>query len=625
VVESPARSLPVAVLAFALLIAGARTAWAFGLEGHEIIEAAAYKRLMALALVPGTRVSGTTLLATLIADGVLYQPRCFDLTRAGCPPGGPSSVPLAYWPRLGSGTLDLILDRQLGQEGQCQHFMAETKDGLSPPDPRLGLPADLVTVAYLRCARLAGMVFDRILRVPRLANRRLGGAYALMHAVEDAFSAAHVARDRDWKIVHLLSWTLIDWPAYLRRGLHTFPPATHHAITDRRDRDYLRPDARTADGSRCDELANPYAVPESCLTARARLAVAAVEDLLVALYRLREEARREGVTATLSSADGAAIWRDYLDAHLASAEVTLQEPPPRGDGRPRPDLFLGGVASARDGGWGLGVWGAALLLGPAIPFALTLSGGAGYSRSQSAGALGARAGVGLLLPLVRRFSIGASPAGVLVQCDTAFRGCAADAVATVGNLLVPLGEQLWLGIEGPSWSWTERAFTGTWVGLGFGWTHERRPAADPSASDAALTWSPPRVEDVAAFRRSRGSLQAFAAATTASTADNQFIGGGLTWRLDRDRWNRRAGAAPGATLEIDEGVINGTPNASALSVAPLLTVYLLPNRLALTIVPALLQIGDVTRRRFGADLSARAGITFDVGQVELSVGFAHLA
>jgi hypothetical protein len=611
----------VALLAFTLMITSARAASAFGLDGHEIIEASAYKRLMALELVPGTRVSGRTLLATLIADGVLYQPPCFDLThpKGDCPLGGPLRVPLAYWPVLGSGTLDLILDRQLGQEGQCQHFMAETKDGLSPRDPRLGVPTDLVTIAYTRCARLAGLVFDRILRIPRLANWRLGGVYALIHGIEDSFSAAHVARDEHSKIIHLLSWTLIDWPTYFRRSLHAFPPDTHHAITDARDMEYLRADGRAADGSRCDELANPYAVPESCLTPRALLAVAAVEDLLVDLYRLRDQAKGEGRTASLSSPDDAAVWRNYVDTHLASAEVTVDATSARGDGRPRPDVFVGALANVKNGGWGLGAWGAWLLVGPALPFALTFSGGGGYSRVDGDGSLAASAGAGLLLPLVRRFSIGALPAGVQVQCTTSFKGCSVDAVANVGNLLVPLGDEFWLGFEGPRWSWIDRAFTGTWFGVAFGWTHERLPKPDASVKDAAVVWSPPRPDEVAAFRQSRGTFVAFAAATMASTADNEFVGGGLTWRLDRDRWNRRAGVAPGVELEVDEGVINGNAQAGALSVAPLFAAFLSPNRLAVTIVPALLQIGSITGQGFGADVGGRAGLVFEIGKVEVAV------
>ena len=542
-----ASSLFVAIIAFGLVTARERAACGFELRGHEIIEAAAYKRLLSSSLVRGTRVSGRTLLATLIADGVLYQPRCFDLLhpRGGCPLGGPLQVPLAYWPVLGSGAMDLIINRQLNEEGQCQHFMAQTKDGLSPPDPRSGVPIDLGGAAYMRCATLAGIAFDGILRNPRRANWRLVGTYALMHAIEDSFSAAHVARDDRWKIVHLLSWTLIDWPAYFRRGLFAFPPETHHAVSDARDKEYLRADARTEQGVRCDELANPYPVPEACLTPRALLAVSAVEDLLVALYRLRDQAEGQGRAATLWSPAGADVWREYLGAHLAGAEAIADVPTSREEGPPRPDVFVGVRGTGQRGGFGAGLWGARLLIGPAIPFALTVSLSAAYTRADGVGAFGAGAGVGLLLPLVRRVAIGALPAGVSLQCDPSFKGCTIDAVATVGNLIVPLGKDLWVGIEGPRWYWTDRAFTGNWLGAAFGWAPEQLPRADASVKEAALVWDPPRPEDVQSFRESRWTFLAYLAASAASTADNEVIAGGLSWRRDRDRWNRRSGVGFG--------------------------------------------------------------------------------
>src|SRR5262245_49546162 len=87
----------------------ARRAAAFELDGHEIIEATAYKRLLSMDVVPGTAVSGRLLLATLIVDGVLHQPPCFDLAHARglCGPGPRLELPLAYWPVLGSGAPDL--------------------------------------------------------------------------------------------------------------------------------------------------------------------------------------------------------------------------------------------------------------------------------------------------------------------------------------------------------------------------------------------------------------------------------------------------------------------------------------------------------------------------------------
>jgi hypothetical protein len=610
-------SLFVAVVALSVVMTRARTASAFELVGHNIIEASAYKRLLSLRLVPGTNVSGRTLLATLIAEGVLYQPRCFDPAK-GCGVGGPLESPLAYWPVLGSGTMDLILNRQLNQEGQCQHFMAMTRDGLTPVDPRIGVPGGLAD-AYDRCAILAGVAFDRILRKPRLANWRLLGTYALMHAVEDSFSAAHVDRDARWKIVHLLSWKLIDWPAYWKRGIFSFPPNIHHAVSDKRDWEYLRTDARTEGGARCDTLANPYAVPESCLTPRALLAVSAVEDLLVDVYRLRAEAAGEGRTATLAAGSGATVWREYLGQHLASADVTADVPTSGTDGWPRPDLFVGARAIAYGTGWGVGLWGAQLLLGPAIPFALTVSASAGYAQIDRAKQLGVGAGVGLLLPLVRHIAIGALPAGVQVTCDTRFDDCSVEAVATVGNLIVPMGQHFWMGFEGPRWSWTARDFTGAWASVAFGWSRERVPEADPSAKEAALTWSPPRPDDVEAFRESRWTFQAFVDATAGATNENAFIGGGLTWLRDRDRWDRRSGVAPGLEVAADYGTINSNARVGAVTIAPLVAIYLMPSRLLVRAAPALVQLGDITSDGFGVDLAGRLGVGLDLGKVEFAV------
>ena len=89
-------------------------AGAFALDGHEIIEAAAYKRLLAMEVVPGTGVSGRALLGALIAAGVLDEPPCFDRARPNgeCGADERLDLPLLYWPVLHAGAADLVLDRQ---------------------------------------------------------------------------------------------------------------------------------------------------------------------------------------------------------------------------------------------------------------------------------------------------------------------------------------------------------------------------------------------------------------------------------------------------------------------------------------------------------------------------------
>ncbi len=296
---------------------------AFELDGHEVIEATAYKRLLALHAVPGTgppEISGRALLAALIATGVLAEPPCFDRgnPRGDCGAAQRLDLPLRYWPTLRSGGPDIVIDRQLGQRGQCQHFMASTADGLTPVDPRFGVPGGLATTAYLRCIREVGLVFDGILRDPRLAEWRVVGPYVLMHAIEDSFSAAHVDRDPHFKIVHLLSWTLIDWPTYLLHGKGSFPAPTHHAASDHRDFDYVRWDARTSDGHVCREFHHPYAFPEECLTDRAKAAVDAVVDYLVLTLSVARP-RERGGAASLAVLTGAEQRRRALDGFRARA------------------------------------------------------------------------------------------------------------------------------------------------------------------------------------------------------------------------------------------------------------------------------------------------------------------
>jgi hypothetical protein len=611
------------VAAAAAILLSARPASAFALDGHQIIEATAYKRLLALDLVPGTGVSGRALLATLIATNVLDQPPCFDRTRprGDCEAAQRLDLPLLYWPPLRSGGPDLVLDRQLGQRGQCQHFMAHTSDGLSPVDPRFGAPVDLATTAYSRCIRVAGQVFDGILRDPYLGRWRLAGTYVLMHAIEDSFSAAHADRDPHFNVVHLLSWTLVDWPGYFLHGHAHFPAPTHHAVSDQRDSDYLRWDARTADGRACRDFHNPYAYPEDCLTERAKAATDAIVDYLIAIYQLRAHAMAQGRQASLfsaSSEEDAAVWTGFLRAHVPSVAAPVEMPDAPRSPLPRPDLFVGvqgQVGSERT--LGAGLWAARLFFGPAMPFALGLSANAGYIRSDGVGQLAAGMGLSLLLPLVRRLTIGAAPAGFRIACGTGLNDCTQDVVATLGLLIIPLGDAVWLGVEGPRWSWTERALGSSWLGLSLGWSHERLSRPDPPAPDAAATWDPPRPDQVRAYRSARSTRVIYLTASAGASAERSFVGAGLDWRRDRDRWDLLSGLAPELQLEVDVGAIDGTQRGAAFALAPGLRAYLMPSRLALTATPALVRV--LVAGTVKADVAGRAGIVVEVGRLEVAV------
>jgi hypothetical protein len=618
-----------AVLAAATL--AATPASAFELNGHETIEAAAYKRLLSSPHVLGTGspgVSGRQLLAALIVDGVLLPPPCFD----GAHPNGAcgledrTALPLRFWPILGSGTPDVVIDRQVGERGQCQHFMARTADGLTPLDAALGVPRALASDAYNRCASTAGAVFAEILRDPVLAQSRLAGMYVLMHAIEDSFSAAHVARDERFRIVHLLSWTLIDWPAYARHGRFSFPPATHHAVTDKRDYAYLRSEGSARDGHPCKAFHNPYAVPEECLTDRARAAIDAVVDLLVLTYRLRTKeapgaspAARAEPSSELDLPVATGSWMGFGQAHLPSIVEPFPAPAEGRSPLRRPDVFVGAQGIAGRHRVGLGLWAADLRFRPALPFALGLTGSAGFARDDGRSTLVASAGVSLLLPLVRRFTIGATPAAVSVSCDARFHDCSPDVVAVLGVLLIPLGQGTWLGLEGPRWSWLTRSVGETWAGVAVGWSHERAPARQAVDPAAAESWSPPRPDEVQTFRSTRSTTTAFFSTTVASRPDNQYVGIGLAWRRDRDIWNRRAGLAPGLEVEVDSGHIDGAVPGGAFAAAPTVDAYLFPDRLAVTATPALIRYGALAERAVGFDVAARVGLRCDIARIQFEV------
>jgi hypothetical protein len=592
-------------------------AWGFDPIGHDIIEAAAYRRLLETAAVPGTGVSGPTLLATLMAQEVLSAPPCFgDPQDRHCSAEALRRAPLYAWPPLGSGAADLLIDRQLDAHGQCQHFMAETADGRSPIDPRLGVPGALATTAYDRCMRILGAVLDNVLRHPRLAAWRVAGIYVLMHAIEDSFSPAHARRDEAGRIVHLMSWKLIDLPVYLWHGQLSFPAETHHGLTDPRDGTFLIEGGRAADGRPCTSFHQPYAVPEECLGERARGAVAAVVDLLVLTYTLRHQAAVEGTVASLESPAGLAAWAAFVRTHLPSASTELVVEPERIEAPPRPDVFLGVLGSWRPGGWGAGLWGGRLFYGPALPFAVGLFGSAGAAHeAERDGRLIGNLALSLYLPLVRRFVIGFSPAALQVVCTTELRHCTTEGQATVGSLIVRLGPA-WLALQGPTWSWNEREFRDTRLAVALGWWHERHPREAPPG-EPPPTWNPPAPADVQAYRLRRTTTLAYLTATAASTAQNQTVGAGLETLLDRDRWGRRAGLAPGVSLEYSAGTVEGR-RTGLLAFGTVGRWYLAPDRLALAVAPAVVRVRTGGPDARGpVDVSGRIGLAFKVGTTEV--------
>lgn len=179
------RVAPRAVTCAALVLV-AREAFAFKPLGHDVIEATAYKRLLAEPLVPGTGVSGKEILATLIRRGVLVRPSCFpeDSGEKDCSPPA-DDVPGRWLPDVRSGREDLWLARQFSGTEQCFHFMAPTSDVYDSVQTTVtGVPDRMVDLAPGRCMRFVNGMVDSILGRDHHAD----DAYVLIHAVVDSYS-----------------------------------------------------------------------------------------------------------------------------------------------------------------------------------------------------------------------------------------------------------------------------------------------------------------------------------------------------------------------------------------------------------------------------------------------------
>lgn len=312
-----------AVAGLALLAAPAA---AFDAFGHEVTEARAYRLLLDL---PATAAgpSGKEVLARLIARGVLDPPRCWGATpAAGGDACAQSEDALDWLPVLGAAAPDLILTRQLADNGQCFHFMAHSSDLLGPGDRNGadGLPAG--NVARERCVALLTALVDELARDPVGAREENRGAYALVHAVQDSYSPAHVERaGAAGPIARLKVWRVTAWPLY---GLHWegfgrfWEDGYHHPVFAASDHGYLDPDVVVTVNGRatyCGHVVEPYAVPLECLTPVGRVAVGAVADLLLTLAKV--------VDAAPGAAREAAWW-PFVDAHLAGKDA-----PPAARGR----------------------------------------------------------------------------------------------------------------------------------------------------------------------------------------------------------------------------------------------------------------------------------------------------
>ncbi|HWF44262.1 MAG TPA: hypothetical protein VG537_06445 [Candidatus Kapabacteria bacterium] len=252
-------------------------------EGHNIIEAAAYRRLLAssdierLSKIAGHPFSGKDALDLLIAFRILDKPHRWGEKV--------NDDPLLSMPIVRSGNLDMVLSRQFEGNSQCFHFMAEASDVYwdTTTDPTYHYPHMLYDSAYPRCIAFITSMFNVILNNVEASHAGDHDVYGLIHCIADSYSAAHVDRDTaTWKIIHLNVWQPTAFIPYFfhPQAEPFYHDDSHHKARDQRDLDYF---IHPIVNSTCSNYISPWQVDDDCLSERALKAVETVEELLIVL------------------------------------------------------------------------------------------------------------------------------------------------------------------------------------------------------------------------------------------------------------------------------------------------------------------------------------------------------
>jgi hypothetical protein len=590
-----------------------------------VIEAAAYRRLLATA-------EGRDVLRALIHAGVLVAPTCFEpddaITKARCA-AAREDAPILWWPKIGTATPDLVLSRQLGPRGECYHFLADARDLLSSFDPVLDVPSALAREAYVRCVDELGSMLDETLVDPRRARAGDRGAYVLMHAVEDSYSPAHVARAAGGTgaIVFLHDWTVqgwieLAWP----RGLRADPKLTHLTF-DERDWGYLDRD-RLIGGIPCIAVKNAWVVPEACLTPPARAAVGAIVDLLILICAIVRDAPVDHAPS-LADPRVDAAWRTYVLAHFdnPNARIAIERRPAPRVPEYDPDLFLGvrGRPPLGDGRLaGALVLSTHQVVSNLLPFVPGETLELGTLTRASAPGLEVRASLDLDVPIFDRTIVAMSPIGFVLDCANARPSrCETDMRITPFRLRLVFARRVWVEATTPSYSWIARAWRID-PSLSVGWAWDlsafvARHRLRPRIGD--VPWDPPPIT-MDKLRRSRVTRDLFAQASLLSTANDQTLGVGLAVRWDHDRWDRRSWFAPGLDVAAAHGTAGGR-DVSLVTAAGSVRWYV--NRaFAITVAPLSASIGQGAGSTHW-DVGGLVGVSLIVGSLELSVDSPRLS
>lgn len=290
-----------------------REGLAFKQPGHDAIEAEAYRRLYDdPAPATGTTSSGRAVVCDLVARGFLRAPHGFDVQTCL---GDTSPARAEALPPATSGDVDLDMVLQLGNGGQCYHFMAARIDEeyykpqyFQPASD--GFPFQLNYAALPRCLRLLDKLLDEALHTND-AGRRFTVTRQLIHSIGDSYSNAHTERGPNDSVKWLKVWDLVAEFDGAPRG-----PRTRHAGDDERDKYYVR---KSVVGSTdCDpgRYAN-HLIPSDCFemgveSSDGAPAIAAIVDFLRALDGLSRAPAQASPAAS-------APWVAFKAAHFSSA------------------------------------------------------------------------------------------------------------------------------------------------------------------------------------------------------------------------------------------------------------------------------------------------------------------
>jgi hypothetical protein len=481
-----------AVLAFCGVVTLSSAASAFKPEGHEAIEALAYRELAQTARQqicrePDDAVTGVDVLRLLVNVGVLETPACYEVQPGSYAAEACGLADAASWPRLGSGAPDNLFARQFGGEGQCFHFMAETSDVTGTENgPVPGIRRGLSHVAYRRCMQTVNDLWLELLGAPAGSRNAGRGMYALMHSVEDSFSAAHTERDALGRIVYLRAWDLLSPLSYLgNSGWSYLGTERQHQVSDERDEAW-----RSGEVSpRCPANGDPYvlAQTDACYSPRAREAAEAVVELLKVTYCAF---RQEHLPAMWSPGNGPRgrvtqdvrdRWNRFVRTYLASSVAQPVELPPS-DPLPTavhhertPEMLLGSRTTIGAGsGQGRVELGATLQGFPPLrntyPFVPLWGIDAGV-RLQPKGRFGGGnlTLLGTMLPLADSFALTLEAAAVEAYWNTQGGDAQVDVLSSLrADFFSRQG--YWIALTVPRWAWLSREWRHEGgVTVGYAW------------------------------------------------------------------------------------------------------------------------------------------------------------